>query len=49
MNNHIIPEANFTYVSTASELEGMVDALQQADRIAVDTEADSLHHYFEKV
>ena len=49
MSNHTIPEAKFTYVSTAREMEGVVEALQQADRIAVDTEADSLHHYFEKV
>jgi len=49
MSNHTIPGAKFTYVSTTREVEGMVEALHQADRIAVDTEADSLHHYFEKV
>ncbi len=41
--------ADFTYVDTASVFSEMVGALQSEDRIAVDTEADSLHHYFQKV
>ncbi len=46
--NH--PEcAQFRYVDTANELEELIVDLKKADRIALDTEADSLHHYYAKV
>lgn len=46
--NH--PEyAQFIYVDTANELEELTAELEKADRIALDTEADSLHHYYAKV
>ncbi len=41
--------AEFTYVDTTSALAEMVAILEPESRIAVDTEADSLHHYFQKV
>ncbi|MBX7244729.1 MAG: HRDC domain-containing protein [Candidatus Sumerlaeaceae bacterium] len=37
------------YVSTDAAVEALAAELEKAGRIAVDTEADSLHHYFEKV
>jgi ribonuclease D len=40
---------SFLYVDTAEGLQGLVQRLEQAPEIALDTEADSLHHYFEKV
>ncbi len=42
-------EAEYTYVREAGELRRLSDRLASARRVAVDTEADSLHHYFEKV
>ena len=38
-----------TYVDTASALGGVVERVRRADRVVLDTEADSFHHYFEKV
>jgi len=40
---------SYRYVQTNPELEQLLPLVQQAGEIAVDTEADSLHHYFEKV
>jgi len=37
------------YIDTDSGLLGLLSRLEEAPRIALDTEADSLHHYFEKV
>lgn len=39
----------FVYVRTASELKSLGKQLAATDRVALDTEADSLHNYFEKV
>jgi ribonuclease D len=36
-------------ISTASQLEEFLPKLKSFDRVAVDTEADSLHSYFEKL
>jgi len=41
--------AAFEYVDNEHSLRALTDALDAADRVALDTEADSLHHYFEKV
>ncbi len=41
--------ADSLYVDTDSGLLGLVSRLEEAPEIALDTEADSLHHYFEKV
>ncbi len=49
MDSETTSSADFTYVDTAAALAEMVAALQGENRIAVDTEADSLHHYFQKV
>ena len=37
------------YIDTHSDLLDLVSRLEEAPGIALDTEADSLHHYFEKV
>jgi ribonuclease D len=37
------------WIRTAAELEGLVDELAGYGAIGIDTEADSLHHYTEKV
>jgi len=39
----------FRLVDTAEGLEALLPGLAEATEIALDTEADSLHHYFEKV
>jgi ribonuclease D len=39
----------YTLVSTAEHFQAMLDSLLPASRLAVDIEADSLYHYFEKV
>jgi ribonuclease D len=39
----------FRYLDRADDLEALLGALDAADRIAVDTESDSMHSYFEKV
>ena len=36
-------------IASASQLAGLLPQLESIDRIAVDTEADSLHSYFEKL
>ena len=39
----------YTYVDSASQLPALIEAVRGAESVAADTEADSLHHYFEKV
>lgn len=39
----------FNYVDTDDGLRALVARMKPVERIALDTEADSLHHYFEKV
>ncbi len=41
--------ASYNYIETDEALTDLILRLEKAKRIAVDTEADSLHHYFEKV
>ena len=41
--------APYTWVDTPAAFQLMLDALTPAGRIAIDIEADSLYHYFEKV
>lgn len=41
--------AKYVYVRQSSELKTLREHLAAVDRVAVDTEADSLHNYFEKV
>lgn len=38
-----------TYIDSQPELDRLVQALKLAERVAVDTEGDSLYHYFDKV
>lgn len=40
---------SYTYIDEKAALQRLTDRLKKADRIALDTEADSLHHYYEKV
>lgn len=39
----------YTCVDNAQKLADLIKVLQGAARVGIDTEADSLHHYFEKV
>ncbi len=38
-----------TYVDSAGSLRDMLGQMASADRVAIDVEADSLYHYYEKV
>lgn len=40
---------NFTYVDSPDSLKSLVRKLAKAERIALDTEANSLHQYYQKV
>ncbi len=39
----------FHYVDNATQLAGLLDGIRQVSRVAIDTEADSFHHYYPKV
>jgi ribonuclease D len=39
----------YTFVTTEAGFHAMLENLMAASRLAIDTEADSLYHYFEKV
>lgn len=41
--------SEFTYADDAIAIARVTDLLRGTARVAIDTEADSLHHYFEKV
>jgi ribonuclease D len=44
------PESDgFSYVSKLAALEALILRINTTERVALDTEADSLHNYFEKV
>lgn len=44
------PEAKeFIFVREAAALKALIERIGRAERVALDTEADSLHNYFEKV
>ena len=40
---------NYVYVRERAAMEALIERIGAAERVAVDTEADSLHNYFEKV
>jgi ribonuclease D len=40
---------NYVYVREGAAMKALVERIGAADRVALDTEADSLHNYFEKV
>ncbi len=42
-------DIGFRFIQTQAELDGLTEKLQKAASIALDTEADSFHHYFQKV
>lgn len=44
-----IDPASVIYIDSPDELPDLVEDCLSCDEIALDTEADSLHHYFEKV
>ncbi len=39
----------YVYVCERAKLETLIERVDRAERVALDTEADSLHNYFEKV
>jgi len=39
----------YTFIDTPKALNRVVEELSHANRVGLDTEADSLHHYYEKV
>src|SRR5512145_1787646 len=39
----------YTLVTTAESFDAMLDRIKPAPRLAIDIEADSLYHYYEKV
>ena len=43
------PVRQFDYIDSNVSLDALIASLGDVDRVAIDTEADSLHHYFEKV
>ena len=40
---------NYVYVRKPVAMDALIERIGAADRVALDTEADSLHNYFEKV
>src|SRR5262245_16895780 len=45
-----MPESDgYVYVREPASLQTLLERIEVAERIALDTEADSLHNYFEKV
>jgi ribonuclease D len=43
------PDDTYIYVNTPDGVAALASAIDRAGRAAVDTEADSLHHYYQKV
>ena len=43
------PDVDYAYVREQSSLDRLIERIGLADIVALDTEADSLHNYFEKV
>ena len=41
--------ASYQYIDSQPDLAALVSRLKRAEGVALDTEADSLHHYYEKV
>ena len=46
---HLKVGSKYSYVDSAEGLARLTEALSATSRVGLDTEADSLHHYFEKV
>jgi len=42
-------EMDYQYVDTDEKMKALLESLASAKIVAIDTEADSLHHYYEKV
>jgi hypothetical protein len=40
---------SYEYIDTFNALKDLTVKVKKSKQVAVDTEADSLHHYFEKV
>jgi len=49
LNQKISAADTYAYIDTQRALNDLTAKMAKAKRVAVDTEADSLHHYFEKV
>jgi len=48
-NVEIVSPPPYTLVATSESFDAMMDCLMRAPRLAIDIEADSLYHYYEKV
>jgi ribonuclease D len=46
---NILESEEYVYVRERAAMERLIQRISAAERVAVDTEADSLHNYFEKV
>jgi ribonuclease D len=45
----VIPSPPYTLVATDADFRGMLEHVASVSRLAIDIEADSLYHYYEKV
>lgn len=45
----MIDLSTVVYITKPEQIQTVLPQLEKANRVAIDTEADSLHHYFEKV
>ena len=44
-----VPELNYIYIDTDTSMEALKEHIKDSGSIAIDTEADSLYHYYHKV
>jgi ribonuclease D len=49
MTSKAVITSSYSYVDTQPALNQLVEQIRTSEKIALDTEADSYHHYFEKV
>lgn len=49
MTSNAEPASSYSYIDTQSSLKALIEHIKRSQSVAIDTEADSYHHYFEKV
>lgn len=49
MTQNAEPAPSYSYIDTQSALGDLIEHIRKSPMVAIDTEADSYHHYFEKV